>query len=146
MELGIHTEIGELLDVYKKYLMSGSKDFNDEQALKEFGDICFYVVNEASFNNFDFDENFKPKMIFSKEANPIMAIMDFQKIRLLGGFLRYEDVINHLFSIATVMEIDFDKALIINVEKLKKRYPDGFSYEKLLEKEARKLSKVEEKV
>jgi NTP pyrophosphatase (non-canonical NTP hydrolase) len=40
------------------------------------------------------------------------------------------DVAWYMAEIATVLEVDLEEVLILNIEKLKKRYPEGFDKEK----------------
>ena len=46
------------------------------------------------------------------------------------------DVAWYIAEIATVLEVDLEEVLIQNIEKLKKRYPEGFDIEKSLHREA----------
>lgn len=42
------------------------------------------------------------------------------------------DVAWYMAEIATVLDVELEEVLTLNIEKLKKRYPDGFSAEKSL--------------
>ncbi len=42
------------------------------------------------------------------------------------------DVAWYMAEIATVLDVELEEILTLNIEKLKKRYPDGFSTEKSL--------------
>ncbi len=46
------------------------------------------------------------------------------------------DVMWYIAEIATVLDIPMEDILVRNIEKLKKRYPEGFSYEKALHRDA----------
>ncbi len=45
------------------------------------------------------------------------------------------DVAWYMAEIATVLEVDLEDVLIQNIEKLKKRYPEGFDMEKSIHRE-----------
>ena len=46
------------------------------------------------------------------------------------------DIAWYLAETATALDVDLDEVLSRNIEKLKKRYPEGFSTEKSLNREA----------
>jgi len=45
------------------------------------------------------------------------------------------DIAWYLAETATALDVDLEEVLIQNIEKLKKRYPDGFSTEKSINRE-----------
>lgn len=45
------------------------------------------------------------------------------------------DVAWYMAEIATVLDVELEEVLVQNIEKLKKRYPEGFSTEKSLHRE-----------
>lgn len=45
------------------------------------------------------------------------------------------DVAWYMAEIATVLDVELEEVLTLNIEKLKKRYPEGFSTEKSLNRE-----------
>lgn len=55
MVLGMLTEVGELADVYKKYLAYG-KEIDRFNVIEELGDLMWYVANFCRMNNIDFGE------------------------------------------------------------------------------------------
>lgn len=46
------------------------------------------------------------------------------------------DVAWYMAEIATVLDVELEDVLVQNIEKLKKRYPEGFSTEKSVNREA----------
>ena len=46
------------------------------------------------------------------------------------------DVAWYMAEIATVLDVELEDVLVQNIEKLKKRYPEGFSTEKSINREA----------
>lgn len=55
MTIGISTESGELLDVYKKAFAYG-KAIDTVNVKEEIGDLLWYIVNLCSINGFDIEE------------------------------------------------------------------------------------------
>lgn len=55
MVLGMCTESSELADVYKKAL-AYKKNIDLPNVVEELGDLLFYIVNFASFNNIDLEK------------------------------------------------------------------------------------------
>lgn len=45
------------------------------------------------------------------------------------------DVAWYMAEIATVLDVELEEVLTLNIEKLKKRYPEGFSIEKSINRE-----------
>lgn len=55
MLFGMSTEVGELTDAYKRYLAYGTElDYLNVQ--EEIGDLCWYIANFCTFNDFDLEE------------------------------------------------------------------------------------------
>ena len=46
------------------------------------------------------------------------------------------DVAWYMVEIATVLDVELEEVFVQNIEKLKKRYPEGFSVEKSVNREA----------
>lgn len=55
MTIGIATEAGELLDVYKKAFAYGKK-IDVVNVKEEIGDLLWYIVNQCDINGFDIEE------------------------------------------------------------------------------------------
>ena len=58
MLFGMVTEVAEAVDAYKKAWAYG-RDLDLTNVKEEIGDLLFYVVNFARFNNFDLEEVMK---------------------------------------------------------------------------------------
>jgi len=52
MAMGLSTECGEILDVFKKHI-AYNKDIDYVNIKEELGDIMFYVVNMCNINEWD---------------------------------------------------------------------------------------------
>ena len=55
MLLGMTTEIGELQDVFKKYI-AYKKEIDWVNVKEELGDLLFYISSFSRINNFDLEE------------------------------------------------------------------------------------------
>ena len=55
MLLGMTTEIGELQDIFKKYI-AYKKEIDWVNAKEELGDLLFYIASFCRINNFDLEE------------------------------------------------------------------------------------------
>ena len=143
--LGIYTEFVELVEgLY----------INDEINIKEeIGDICWYValgfstlnINPKIFS--EIEVNFETvlseilvwidkvkRTLFYKEKFDIKKFEKFlQKVQFVT-----EIITNELFE----NEISYSDILELNIKKLAKRYPDGFSEEKALKRDLDKERKI----
>lgn len=55
MLMGMMTEVGELVDVYKKYL-AYQKPFDLVNIQEEIGDLMWYIVNFCTMHNFELED------------------------------------------------------------------------------------------
>ena len=55
MIMGMATEVGELVDVFKKYMAYG-KDIDWVNVKEEIGDLMFYIASFCRINNLSLDE------------------------------------------------------------------------------------------
>lgn len=143
-KLGVITEFGETLDVFKKNIAYG-KPIDVINLQEELcGDIMFYLVNEATIQGIELNDIFPDT--YDKVSN-----QDYYLNSLMYAFVCYldgakiEHVINALCFISDGLGLDFFQGLENNVNKLLIRYPLGFDSEKALnrnlEEERKELSK-----
>ncbi len=130
MKLGIFTEVGEILDIFKKWLAYG-KEIDYVNLGEEIADVCWYAINEDRLKGFIYLEEDKP-LYYSMCPLITEDILD----SLLNYQSRFEDnVLNLMYNIAESCGIDFYKCLENNIAKLKIRYPDKFDTAKALNRD-----------
>lgn len=146
MEMGLYTEMaGELLDCYKKWMVY-QKPLDMVNVSEEIADCMWYLVNEARINGYIFEEGYEPSTSWVVPAPEIslviFEIMNFLKLRVAGNFLRYTDMVNHLYGIAVLAGVDFHQALENNINKLRIRFPEKFENELAINRNVEEERKV----
>lgn len=132
MELGIATEFGELLDIFKKKIAYG-KDIDRVNLSEELADICWYCVNAYTLLNQELDED-----DFSSRLRDMKILSEEEYINTLdvpyyislqsASFddFEYVDILEEVYYIAAVFKIDMRKSLENNIAKLRVRFPEKF--------------------
>ncbi len=69
MLMGMMTEVGELIDVYKKNLAYG-KDIDITNVKEEIGDLMWYIAGFCKYNNFDLTEILQTNIEKLKQRYP----------------------------------------------------------------------------
>lgn len=146
MNLGVVTEIGETLDIFKKFL-AYQKPMDIVNLGEELADIAWYIVNKCKFHEVPLDDDFaevKAEMglvIDTKmftEAN-LPAELKAEAL-LTVTLMTYCGPTNNMFNapiiqlavlanIAEFYNLDFFQCLTNNIDKLKVRYPEKFTNE-----------------
>lgn len=137
MLMGIISEIGEIVDAYKKELAYG-KQFDRVNLKEECADVTWYICNWATFNN---------KKLVTPEINSSLLAwiqgLGFNcPIDYLHGFIAisidttYSDtILDDWYTICMKLELtdeEFYQGLSNNIDKLKVRFPDKFTNESAL--------------
>lgn len=148
MNLGIVTEVAELLDIVKKHNAYG-KELDTVHIGEEIGDLCWYVANYLRINGVTLEDNLheteyeEPSKDYFLDIDPGNFL---SYIAIIISSDRPEDYINLLIyamQIADMFELDFEEILAKNIAKLRVRYPDKFSKElaikRNIEKERKEL-------
>jgi hypothetical protein len=146
MNLGVITEIGETLDIFKKFL-AYKKPMDLVNLGEELADTAWYIVNKCKLENISLDDNFDEVLLdikqlvetrmFSQEGLPIELKTEAILTLLLASYCAPT---NNMFSapivqlgllshIASWYDLDFFQCLTNNIEKLKVRYPEKFTEE-----------------
>jgi NTP pyrophosphatase (non-canonical NTP hydrolase) len=146
MNLGVITEIGEVLDIYKKNL-AYNKPFDVVNLGEELADIAWYIVNKCKFHEIPLEEDFDTvkaevkqlldTQMFTQQDLPVALKAEALMHPLLQA---YCGPTNSIFSapivqlamlanIAEWYELDFFQLLTNNIDKLKVRYPEKFTEE-----------------
>jgi NTP pyrophosphatase (non-canonical NTP hydrolase) len=149
MNLGVITEIGEVLDIFKKNLAYG-KPIDVVNLGEELADIAWYVVNKCRFNQFLLEDNFTEVIAEVKELLDTKMFLEqglskeIKTEALMHPILQsYCGPVDSIFNapivqlailanIAEWFELDFFQLLTNNIDKLKVRYPEKFTEEAAL--------------
>lgn len=146
MNLGVLTEIGEALDIFKKFL-AYKKPIDLVNLGEELADITWYIVNKCRFEELLLDDNFDDVLadtkelidnrMFTENGLPVELKTEAVLTILLSTYCA---PVNNIFSapiiqlamlyhIASWFDLDFFQCLTNNIEKLKVRYPEKFTEE-----------------
>lgn len=141
MKMGVMTEIGELIDIYKKKL-AYSKELDLVNINEEWADVAWYLANEANRLGITLKED----VFIDEESTYFRKQSEYYNIEDMlwdfGGAFRESQNndtkdINDGFLMwnwfgSEIFNIDTNKALENNIAKLKARYPDKFTQEAAL--------------
>lgn len=131
MNMGLYTEIGEVIDIFKKNLVYG-KEIDLVHLGEELADCEWYNMNKRRLENKSIligGQDFK----FSSIENICQVLLEL--------VLKHEKssvITKVLMRIAEYFELDYFKLLGNNIAKLKARYGDKFSTEKALNRDLEK--------
>jgi NTP pyrophosphatase (non-canonical NTP hydrolase) len=149
MNLGVITEIGEVLDIFKKNLAYG-KAIDVVNLGEELADMSWYIVNKCRFNEIPLDDDFDTvkaevkqlldTQMFSEQGlskelktealmHPILQVYCGPTDNIFGAPIVQLAI---LANIAEWFELDFFQLLTNNIDKLKVRYPEKFTEESAL--------------
>jgi hypothetical protein len=162
MNLGVITEIGETLDIFKKYL-AYNKPVDVVNLGEELADISWYIVNKCANEELSLDDVFEDVLAEVKDLleTKMFSVPDLApEIRteaiLVLMLNSYCAPVNTIFSapivqlamlshIASWFGLDYFQCLTNNIDKLKVRYPEKFTEEAAqnrdLEAERKELEK-----
>lgn len=175
MIMGVNTEIGEILDIYKRKIAYG-KELNMIHLSEELGDTFWYLVNlctlediELSDNELDFKDELKEfeKLFLNSGQLVIEKYFTFDNYfkspeTFSNGILcflsefnnlvlqRYIDTevqfyVYGLYKMFCMIGIDVEKSLQNNIDKLKVRYPEKFDITKAINRDLESERKELEK-
>lgn len=146
MNLGVITEIGEVLDIFKK-LLAYNKPMDLVNLGEELADISWYIVNKCRFQEVALDDNFDEVIAEVKELvdSKMFTVDDLTSVVKAEAILTlllntYCGPTNTLFNspivqlgllhqIASWFDLDYFQCLTNNINKLKVRYPEKFTDE-----------------
>jgi NTP pyrophosphatase (non-canonical NTP hydrolase) len=151
MNLGVITEIGETLDIFKKN-MAYNKPMDLVNLGEELADIVWYIVNKCAFENLSLDENYQEVLDQTQELleTKMFTVPDLPAEIMSEAILvlilnAYCSPVDNIFSapivqiaflnhIASWFDLDFGDCLSNNIDKLKVRYPEKFTEEAAIER------------
>ena len=152
MNLGVITEIGETLDIFKKYL-AYQKPIDLVNLGEELADQSWYIVNKARFQMIPLEDDFEKvvasvadmmqNQMFTEEGLPkevrteaTLTIMLANYCNMTGNYFNAPIVqLATLNVLASWYELDYFQLLTNNIEKLKVRYPEKFTPEAALDRD-----------
>ena len=138
MEMGICTEKGELVDIYKKFFAYG-KEMDLVHLKEELGDLCWYQANKDTFLGYFYSED----QINFEGLTQLEATTNFEEHKE-GVFMLWVDSLETLdrasmwsliYLTCRVYGIDFEDMLETNINKLRKRYPEAFNQDQALNRD-----------
>lgn len=116
---GIIGEGGEVVDIIKKHLFHGH-ELDKNKLSEEIGDYIFYQI--WWFNNIQFFKDFYDLIKLHLKRYEKEPFED-----LLYELLLNFDISKAVYIIMNHYELDINEIMQKNVEKLEKRYPNGFN-------------------
>jgi len=146
MNLGVITEIGEALDIFKK-LLAYNKPVDVVNLGEELADISWYIINKCRFFSIPLEEDFSKVVqevadlekegLFSEKAlttelksEALLTAVLTTYLSPVENFFAAPVVQLAIFSnIATWYGLDYFQLLTNNIDKLKVRYPEKFTEE-----------------
>lgn len=147
MEMGVITEVGEIIDPIKKWF-AYNKELDLINVQEEFGDLMWYLINQCRLFGIVYEDELIPNAIFPENygSNEMMV---WEKTRqLLKQYLNGAGpmyVIQDIFDICHAMRWDFWQILTNNIDKLERRFKGKFdayyAINRDLNKERKELEK-----
>jgi NTP pyrophosphatase (non-canonical NTP hydrolase) len=132
---GVRTEVGELLGAYKKYLFY-DQPLNVDNVIEELGDIMWYLsyfIEEAPVNHESEFWTCCSKAVEFLANNSYTLGEQLDDIYYCSADMDWdlleELVILFEMSVKPTLGTDCDFTIVLerNIEKLKKRYPEGYT-------------------
>ena len=139
---GLVTEVGELVDAYKRQRFY-KKPLDKVNLLEEVGDTLWYLAIGAYGHDFDLQavedkelgetEGLTSEFVLGKlahhAANVYTLGMCYSTEVIFEQYATYDlaQILTYLRYLCSIEGIDYDQAKPVNIAKLEKRYPEGFS-------------------
>ena len=148
---GIFTEIGELLDQFKKHIYY-DKELDEVNIKEELGDVMWYCAIHIREHEID-PYSIKPygyKDIYDKMASDKDDKLEVYQMMiddLISTNPRsLQSIFYTVYAIADYFKFDLDDILQTNINKLKARFPHKFTSEKALNRDLEKERQILEGV
>ena len=139
--LGLIGESGEIVDIVKKYMFQSGENppFPKDKFIKEMGDVLWYCAETVSGMELELEEVTLRTGSYDKYS--LFAAWNCADIELTAAMLsanaveayvsrRVRDIYKGLLHLCDLVGVTIDEVADTNIEKLKKRYPDGFDPER----------------
>lgn len=149
--LGLIGESGEIVDIVKYMFQSGENPpFPKDKFIKEMGDVLWYCAETVSGMELELEEvtlrtgSYDKYSLFAAwncadieltaamlSANAVEAYVSrFVEGNAMRCAYRVRDIYKGLLHLCDLVGVTIDEVADTNIEKLKKRYPDGFDPER----------------
>ena len=137
--LGLIGEAGEVVDIIKKMTYMGmTREMAREKLIDEVGDCCWYIAEWCTGSGNSMQEIFDATAgfhdSFSLETWAVSMVRDAYDLWYDsdGGYTcslmdDVEHIATGIKAICHRIDVTLDEVLEHNIEKLKKRFPEGFS-------------------
>jgi hypothetical protein len=127
--IGMVGELGEIAELLKKDKYGG-KPLDPQALLKEAGDLLWYMALYADMTGYTFDRGWA-------EDHFTVAGHLFEMMRLISVLVNAASpfrstlsrVIGHLDLLLSAYDLSLADATQLNIDKLQRRYPEGFTLE-----------------
>ena len=149
MTLGVITEVGEALDIFKKYL-AYKKPMDLVNLGEELADVAWYIVNNATFIGITLETKVNQQDAYNEELREFLheeVVLDegiskehkceILLLLLISGYTPEPSIdkdfelieiqLAILMYVAELYELDFYQCLTNNITKFKVRYPEKFT-------------------
>jgi hypothetical protein len=146
MQMGVHTEVGEFLDMLKKHIVY-KKPLDVVNLQEEIADICWYLVNEDRIEGIIYDDS----TTLYEHNGEFDSSLDALSLSMMLFMFNYSDgyhnlkLLSDLYAFSKALNLDFFKGLENNIAKLRVRFPEKFTTElannRNLERERAELEK-----
>jgi len=127
MKMGVITEIGEIIDIFKKNIAYG-KSIDIINLGEEIADVQWYLSNYATMDNDEIDLSYFNEGYKILDENDVFNLL-FEIVR---EPLEYSLNTFNLIHIAKYYNLDYAKLLDNNIAKLKVRFLEKFTEEAAL--------------
>ena len=119
--MGLMGEMGEVVDELKKHIYQGH-ELNLANIKEELGDVFWYLAQYMKAENIEYDLDFVIEVELKNKYESIIDNAE-QVITSKSSIVKYES----LLRICRLLDLDVIEILSDNIDKLTKRYPNGFN-------------------
>lgn len=138
--------VGEAIEVVEAFENSLAFDHNVQVLLKELGDVAHYAVGLVEYYQVDLDNPPRIKNHFSISENVRSLLSNAKEVSEHTKKKVFHDhdepfssdwiynIFESISGVAESLDYSLEDVLSLNIEKLRKRYPEGFSSEDSVER------------
>lgn len=144
--LGLIGESGEIVDIVKKYMFQSGENppFPKDKFIKEMGDVLWYCAETVSGMELELGTVLSPEKLYRLAGNTdvefVAVTLSVQAAHVYNDFFCHHgteaalygicNIYSALLRLCDLIGTTIDEVADANIEKLKKRYPDGFDPER----------------